>query len=124
MKFHWPKNLSNLIRLVVLYKYGGVYLDTDFIVLRDFSRLRTVIGAHTAALNGNWTRLNNALLVFDKNNPLLYEFMETFDGNRWGQNGPYLVSRVVERLATNMMLHKYNFTVLPPMAFYPVAGIG
>ncbi|XP_027154564.1 lactosylceramide 4-alpha-galactosyltransferase-like [Coffea eugenioides] len=118
------QNLSNLIRLVVLYKYGGVYLDTDFIVLRDFSRLRNVIGAQSADLNGNWTRLNNAVLVFDKNHPLLYEFMEefqsTFDGNRWGHNGPYMVSRVVERLATNMMLHKYNFTVLPPMAFYPV----
>lgn len=118
------QNLSNLIRLAVLYKYGGVYLDTDFIVLRDFSMLRNVIGAQTVDKNGNWTRLNNAVLVFDKNHPLLYEFIEefrlTFDGNRWGHNGPYLVSRVVERLTNNMMTKEYNFTVLPPMAFYPV----
>ncbi|KAL3531710.1 hypothetical protein ACH5RR_005231 [Cinchona calisaya] len=122
------QNLSNLIRLAVLYKYGGVYLDTDFIVLRDFSMLRNVIGAQSVDANGNWTRLNNAVLVFDKKHPLLYEFMQefqlTFDGNSWGHNGPYLVSRVVYRLATNTMTQDYNFTVLPPIAFYPVGWIG
>ena len=39
------QNLSNLMRLVVLYKYGGVYLDTDFIVLKAFSGLKNLIGA-------------------------------------------------------------------------------
>lgn len=115
------QNLSNLIRLAVLYKYGGVYLDTDFIVLKDFSSLRNSIGAQSIDLNGNWTRLNNAVLVFDKKHPLLYMFMEefasTFDGNRWGHNGPYLVSRVVDRLEKPQDL---DFTIFPPMAFYPV----
>ncbi|XP_057467678.1 uncharacterized protein LOC130757044 [Actinidia eriantha] len=114
------QNLSNLIRLAVLYKYGGVYLDTDFVVLKDFSGLRNSIGAQSVDRDGNWTRLNNAVLVFDKNHPLLYKFMEefasTFDGNKWGYNGPYLVSRVVER----MERRERNFTILPPMAFYPV----
>ncbi|CAI9766224.1 unnamed protein product [Fraxinus pennsylvanica] len=118
------QNLSNLIRLAVLYKYGGVYLDTDFIVLKDFSGLRNSIGAQSIDLNGNWTRLNNAVLAFDKKHPLLYMFMEefalTFDGNRWGHNGPYLVSRVVDRVEK---AKDFNFTVLPPMAFYPVDWI-
>ncbi|KAF5762627.1 putative glycosyltransferase, DXD sugar-binding, alpha 1,4-glycosyltransferase [Helianthus annuus] len=112
------QNLSNLIRLVALYKFGGVYLDTDFIPLNNFSGLRNSIGAQSANRFGNWTRLNNAVLVFDKNHPLLYKFIEefalTFNGNRWGFNGPYLVSRVVKR---NM---EYNLSVLPPAAFYPV----
>ncbi|KAK4396134.1 Lactosylceramide 4-alpha-galactosyltransferase [Sesamum angolense] len=115
------QNLSNLIRLAALYKYGGVYLDTDFILLKDFSGLRNAIGAQSIDVNGNWTRLNNAVLIFDKNHPLVYMFVEefasTFDGNRWGHNGPYLVSRVVNRVAET---GQFNFTVLPPMAFYPV----
>ncbi|KAH0723919.1 hypothetical protein KY289_006963 [Solanum tuberosum] len=119
------QNLSNLIRLAVLYKYGGVYLDTDFIILKDFSSLRNSIGAQSVSANGNWTRLNNAVLIFDRKHPLLYKFMEefalSFDGNKWGQNGPYLVSRVVGRLKM-MSTEKYqlNFTVLPPISFYPV----
>ncbi|XP_076942485.1 uncharacterized protein LOC143612364 [Bidens hawaiensis] len=60
-------------------------------------------------------------MVFDKMHPLVYKFIEefslTFNGNKWGHNGPYLVSRVVQRLQGRP---GYNFTVLPPMAFYPL----
>ncbi|KAJ7961259.1 Lactosylceramide 4-alpha-galactosyltransferase [Quillaja saponaria] len=116
------QNLSNLIRLSVLYKYGGVYMDTDFVVLKPFTGLRNSIGAQSMdVVSKKWNRLNNAVLIFDINHPLLFKFMEefslTFDGNKWGHNGPYLVSRVVKRLGRRP---GYNFTVLPPMAFYPV----
>jgi lactosylceramide 4-alpha-galactosyltransferase len=116
------QNLSNLLRLALLYKFGGIYIDTDVIVLKRFSKMRNVIGAQTIDLEtGNWSRLNNAVLIFDKNHPLLYKFIEefalTFDGNKWGHNGPYLVSRVVSRLSGRP---GFNFTVLPPSAFYPV----
>ena len=53
------QNLSNLIRLVILYKYGGVHLDTDFITLKDFSGLRNSIEAQSIDATGSWTRLNN-----------------------------------------------------------------
>lgn len=116
------QNLSNLLRLCLLYKFGGVYLDTDVFVLKSFSKLRNSIGAQTLDLGTkNWSRLNNAVMVFDKMHPLVCKFIEeyalTFNGNKWGHNGPYLVSRVVSRLQGRP---GYNFTVLPPTAFYPV----
>ncbi|XP_028799261.1 lactosylceramide 4-alpha-galactosyltransferase-like [Neltuma alba] len=121
-----PQNLSNLIRLVVLYKYGGIYIDTDFIILKSFKGLRNCIGAQSVnPVSKHWTTLNNAVLVFDKNHPLLLRFIEdfalNFNGNKWGQNGPYLVTRVVERVKEEDGL---NLTVLPPMAFYPVDWTG
>lgn len=117
------QNLSNLMRLAILYKYGGVYLDTDFILLKPLNGLRNCIGAQSMDFSTKqWTRLNNAILIFDKNHPLLLgfikEFALTFNGNRWGHNGPYLVSRVVERLGKKRS--SLNFTILPPLAFYPV----
>ncbi|GLT63764.1 hypothetical protein SLA2020_363030 [Shorea laevis] len=116
------QNLSNLLRLALLYKFGGTYMDTDVIVLKSFNKLRNVIGAQTIDLKTkNWSRLNNAVLIFDKQHPLLYKFIQefalTFNGNKWGHNGPYLVSRVVSRVSGRP---GYNFTVLPPPAFYPV----
>ncbi|KAK9056318.1 hypothetical protein SSX86_027408 [Deinandra increscens subsp. villosa] len=116
------QNLSNLLRLCLLYKFGGVYMDTDVMVLKSFSKLKNSIGAQTLDLDSkNWSRLNNAVMVFDKMHPLVYKFIEefalTFNGNKWGHNGPYLVSRVVSRLQDRP---GYNFTILPPMAFYPV----
>ncbi|KAL2467246.1 alpha 1 [Abeliophyllum distichum] len=114
------QNLSNLLRLGLLYRFGGIYLDTDVIILKNFGKLRNVIGAQTIDFQtGNWSRLNNAVMVFDEGHVLVYKFIEefaqTFDGSKWGHNGPYLVSRVVSRVGTG-----YNFTILPPMAFYPV----
>ncbi|KAJ6979038.1 hypothetical protein NC653_027257 [Populus alba x Populus x berolinensis] len=116
------QNMSNLLRLALLYKFGGIYMDTDVIVLKRFTKLRNVIGAQTLDLETrNWSRLNNAVLIFDKKHPLLFKFIEefalTFDGNKWGHNGPYLVSRVVSRVNGRP---EFNFTVLPPSAFYPV----
>ncbi|GMN50843.1 hypothetical protein TIFTF001_019998 [Ficus carica] len=121
------QNLSNLLRLCLLYKFGGIYTDTDMIFVNSFSKLRNVIGAQTVDLEtGSWSRLNNAVLVFNKNHPLLLRFIQefslTFDGNKWGHNGPYLVSRVVSRLSSENENNNpgLNFTVLPPHAFYPV----
>ncbi|KAG4922101.1 hypothetical protein JHK86_050914 [Glycine max] len=66
------QNLSNLMRLAALYKYGGVYLDIDVVVLKPLSLLRNFIGAQCMdAGNKHWTRLNNAVLIFDMNHPLL-----------------------------------------------------
>ena len=119
------QNLSNLMRLAILYKYGGVYLDTDFIVLKSFTGLKNSIGAQSMDVGSkSWTRLNNAALIFDVDHPLLLKFMQefalTFDGSKWGHNGPYLVSRGVETIRDKP---GYNFTVLQPIAFYPVDWI-
>ncbi|CAA7029659.1 unnamed protein product [Microthlaspi erraticum] len=120
------QNLSNLLRLVLLYKYGGIYLDTDVIIIKPLNNLHNVIGAQTVdPVTRKWSRLNNAVLIFDKNHPLLKrfidEFSRTFNGNKWGHNGPYLVSRVVARInISSSSASDLGFSVLPPSAFYPV----
>ncbi|KAG4142452.1 hypothetical protein ERO13_D06G130500v2 [Gossypium hirsutum] len=61
------QNLSNLLRLALLYKYGGVYLDTDVLVLKSINRLRNVISAQSInPETKNWSRLNNAVLILIK----------------------------------------------------------
>lgn len=115
------QNLSNLLRLALLYKYGGVYLDADVVVLKPLSRLRNAIGAQAVdEATGEWRRLNNAVMAFDAGHLVVREFIAefaaTFDGSRWGHNGPYLVSRVLRRRPVGLA----GVTVLPPHAFYPV----
>lgn len=120
------QSLSNLIRLAMLYKYGGVYLDTDFVVLKDFSELRNSVGAQSVdPETKKWTAgLNGAVMVFDMNHPILADFIEefastNFDENKRGHKGTFLVSSVIERVGSTP---GYNVTVLPPKAFYPVDG--
>ncbi|CAI0471227.1 unnamed protein product [Linum tenue] len=119
-------NLTNLIRIAMIYKYGGAYIDTDFIVLRDFSELRNVVGAQTMdRMTNQWSSINNAVVVFDLGHPMLLEFIKefsnTFNGNKWGYNGPAMFSRVCQRMGGS--LPSYNVTILQPKAFYPVDWI-
>lgn len=121
------QNISNLLRLALLYRYGGVYMDTDFIVLKRLDKFKNTIGAQTIdQKTKNWTRLNNAMMIFDKKHPILIKFIEefalTFNGNKWGHNGPYLVSRVVGRVLNGSISMEgvSEFTILPPDVFYVV----
>ncbi|CAN0927963.1 Uncharacterized protein At4g19900 [Linum grandiflorum] len=118
-------NLSNLIRISMIYRYGGTYLDTDFIVLKDFSGLRNAVGAQSIDPTTNrWSSINNAVVVFDLGHPIMLDFIEefsnTFNGNKWGYNGPAMFSRVFERVGSKP---EYNLTIMPPNAFYPVDWI-
>ncbi|CAN1853630.1 Lactosylceramide 4-alpha-galactosyltransferase (Fragment) [Linum perenne] len=118
-------NLSNLIRIAMIYKYGGAYLDTDFIVLKDFSGLKNAVGAQSIDSTTNeWTSINNAVIIFDRGHPIVLEFIKefanTFNGNKWGHNGPAMFTRVFERVGRQT---DYNVTIMPPKAFYPVDWI-
>ncbi|KAB2621965.1 lactosylceramide 4-alpha-galactosyltransferase-like [Pyrus ussuriensis x Pyrus communis] len=104
------QNLANLVRLAMLYKYGGIYLDTDLILLKDFSALRNAIGAQSLdSENKNANMLNNAVMAYDISHPVLLDFLDefasTFNGNKWGRSAGSV---------------DYNLTILPPKAFYPV----
>ncbi|CAM0914098.1 unnamed protein product [Alopecurus aequalis] len=117
------QNLANLLRLALLYKYGGIYMDADVVVLWPLTGLRNAIGAQEVdAVTGEWTVLNNAVLVFDRGHPVMRdfiaEFAATFDGSKWGHNGLHMVSRVAERVRHRML--ELGVTVLPPQAFYTV----
>ncbi|GLJ40756.1 hypothetical protein SUGI_0842690 [Cryptomeria japonica] len=120
-KIGFGQNLSNISRLAVLYKYGGIYIDSDVIILKSMAKLRNVIGAQSVDPLGQWNRLNNAVLVFEKGHPLVWEFIEeiarSFNGSQWGHNGPYLATRVVRKIT-----HRSDvlFHILSPVAFYPV----
>jgi len=49
------QNLSNLLRLALLYRYGGIYLDADVVVVRPLSDLRNAIGAQAVDdATGDW----------------------------------------------------------------------
>ncbi|KAK4743733.1 hypothetical protein SAY87_010045 [Trapa incisa] len=74
----------------LLYKFGDVYLDTHVIVLRRLTRLRKVIGAQTSdGRTGNWTRLNNVVLAFDKG----HRSCTSSSRSKRGHNVPYLGGR-------------------------------
>ena len=113
-------HITEIIRLATLYKYGGVYLDTDVIVMRELDKLRNCLGTELAGAHGEAKILNGAVLIFDKGSRFVWEgmveFNTTYRIDSWGWNGPELVTRVAARFDPNSP----DLKILPTIAFYPI----
>ena len=97
---NWITNESNLMRYLLLYLYGGIYLDTDMIVtkpLDDDHLPPNVIGMQDA----NTRSVNQAIMKFQPRNAFLAtainDFFRTFRPKIWGHNGPRLMTRLMKR---------------------------
>lgn len=67
----WPPEvLSNMLRVLVLWHYGGIYSDTDILSIRPFTVPLNATGVDAHALVGS------ALYAFSAHHPLLWTLME------------------------------------------------
>ncbi|XP_054931793.1 lactosylceramide 4-alpha-galactosyltransferase-like [Dermacentor andersoni] len=86
------EDLSDGIRLAVLWKHGGIYLDLDIIVLKELSELSNSVMFEVTG------QLTNSVLCFDKAHPFIGEALkrcsEEYDTVRWGSCGPSLLGRI------------------------------
>ncbi|XP_065295039.1 lactosylceramide 4-alpha-galactosyltransferase-like [Dermacentor albipictus] len=63
---HKVVHLSDFLRYVVLWKRGGVYLDTDVIVMKSLRGIRNSI-----VFENKYGNVANGILFFDKQHPAL-----------------------------------------------------
>ena len=85
---HFETHSSDLLRLLLLYKYGGIYLDTDALLTKDLSSLpHNWLGLidylnleDTCAwcLNGRWY-IPNGLMSFQPGSPFLRYVLTSLD---------------------------------------------
>eukprot|EP01103_Thecamoeba_quadrilineata_P019306 TRINITY_DN7757_c0_g1_i1.p1 TRINITY_DN7757_c0_g1~~TRINITY_DN7757_c0_g1_i1.p1 ORF type:complete len:317 (+),score=40.63 TRINITY_DN7757_c0_g1_i1:400-1350(+) len=113
---HWYSHLTDVLRLFLVWKEGGTYLDTDVIIVRPLSDLHNVIGRVRD------DRINGAVMRFEKGNRFLKDCMEElvkkFDPSEWAANGPDLITRVYEQNS----YQKKEVSVLNNSMFYPLDG--
>ncbi|RLM86087.1 uncharacterized protein C2845_PM04G29680 [Panicum miliaceum] len=123
---YYPLHYSELIRLAALYKYGGIYLDSDIIVLKPLTLLRNTIGA-TNPVPGS-SDYSGAVLAFEKQSPLLEEclkeFYSTYDDTILQWNSAELMTRVISNLSSKADGNMWHLdTKLEPSAtFYPISS--
>lgn len=125
------EHTSDVVRLMLLWRFGGSYVDTDVIVRQKFDSIPL-----NYACPESTTYINGAIMNFEssKDNPLINEFVTdlitNFNGHSWGDNGPTMLTRVLRRLcdtnSTTEMFSKGNcegFHVLRQEICYPVGGM-
>ncbi|PQQ16341.1 uncharacterized protein Pyn_37717 [Prunus yedoensis var. nudiflora] len=127
--FEWRKtkyyatHYSELVRLAALYKYGGIYLDSDIIVLKPLSSLRNSVGKEDQLAASS---LNGAVMAFERKSPFimecLKEFYMTYDDTRLRWNGADLLSRVARRFlgVRNKSIRQLQLKVQPSFIFFPI----
>ncbi|XP_059478073.1 alpha-1,4-N-acetylglucosaminyltransferase-like isoform X2 [Neocloeon triangulifer] len=69
---------SDLLRLSLLWKFGGMYMDLDYITLRSLSLLLRLKNFLTADAEYN---INNSMLGFERHNPFLWKILEHLQKN-------------------------------------------
>lgn len=121
-------HLSDILRYLTLWKYGGLYLDNDIVCLRNFDALGTnfaVADAPNSVMSAAIHLGNNHVgqLIAEK---LASDIIRTFDGTKWSVNGPGVITRVLSQFCqkelTALMTRDacQGFQVLPRETFLPV----
>ncbi|GAU51358.1 hypothetical protein TSUD_94920 [Trifolium subterraneum] len=127
--FEWRKtkfystHYSELIRLAALYKYGGIYLDSDIIVLKPISFLNNSVGMEDHAAGSS---LNGAVMAFGRHSlfikECLEEFYMTYDDNSLRWNGADLLTRVARKFKgmDNKTVKRLELNEEPSHIFFPI----
>ncbi|XP_075564535.1 lactosylceramide 4-alpha-galactosyltransferase-like isoform X2 [Pelecanus crispus] len=109
-------------RITLMWKFGGIYLDTDFIVLRNLKNLTNALGIQSEDV------VNGAFLSFQPKHEFMelcmQDFVDNYNSWIWGHQGPQLLTRVFKRWCSisniqNNMSCK-GVRALSPEALYPV----
>ncbi|XP_052645119.1 lactosylceramide 4-alpha-galactosyltransferase-like [Harpia harpyja] len=114
--------LSDACRIAIMWKFGGIYLDTDFIVLKNLKNLTNVLGTQSKYV------LNGAFLSFKPKHKFMelcmQDFVDNYNSWIWGHQGPQLLTRVFKKWCSIRSLRSSTsckgVRALPREAFYPI----
>ncbi|XP_075122885.1 alpha-1,4-N-acetylglucosaminyltransferase-like [Leptodactylus fuscus] len=123
LEIYWTHNKADACRLALIWKYGGIYMDTDVISIRPIPEDNFL-----AAEDAKYT--NNAAFGLSPYHTLSWAFMENFvqnyRGNVWAHQGPRLFTRVVNKYCGVLKftsvdhLKCANVSYFHPQRFYPI----
>lgn len=119
------EHLSDMLRLVSLYRYGGIYIDSDVVVLRNIGALPlNYVGAENSKLLGNAViGVQHGGVGRQIIQIFLDELRANFSDHEYLYNGPYLVTRIVAKMCGTKIFKTMtcgNLHIFDSNAFYPI----
>ncbi|XP_011371517.1 alpha-1,4-N-acetylglucosaminyltransferase [Pteropus vampyrus] len=121
---NWLYVSSDASRLATIWKYGGIYMDTDIISIRPIPE-ENFLAAQASQDS------SNGVFGFLPHHSFLWECMENFvehyNSDIWGNQGPILMTRMLRvwcKLKNFQEVSDFrcsNFSFLHPQRFYPIS---
>ncbi|XP_071995736.1 alpha-1,4-N-acetylglucosaminyltransferase-like [Engystomops pustulosus] len=121
---YWVHVSADGCRIALIWKYGGLYMDTDIISMRTIPKQNFI-----AAQSSQYS--SNGVFGFSPHHDFTQECMEDFVQNYnsgiWGHQGPYLFTRVLKKFCSETKYNDTedamcgNITIFKPERFYPIS---
>uniref|UniRef100_A0A8C5QPJ9 Alpha 1,4-glycosyltransferase domain-containing protein n=1 Tax=Leptobrachium leishanense TaxID=445787 RepID=A0A8C5QPJ9_9ANUR len=120
---YWIHVSADGFRLAAMWKYGGIYMDTDVIAMRPIP-YKNFLAAETAGY------CSNTVFGLDPRHNFTWECMEDFvksyKGDFWGYQGPQLLTRILKKTCGMPKFKNKedarcgNITYFHPQRLYPI----
>ncbi|XP_072263725.1 alpha-1,4-N-acetylglucosaminyltransferase-like isoform X2 [Pyxicephalus adspersus] len=120
---YWSHVISDACRFAMMWKHGGIYMDTDVISIHPIPK------DHFAAAESSRITSSSVFGLSPFHN-VTWEFMENFveeyKGWIWGHQGPGVFTRVIKKLCGEIVFSFLvdntcvNLTYFHPHRFYPI----
>eukprot|EP00079_Xenopus_tropicalis_P014677 XP_004911418.1 PREDICTED: alpha-1,4-N-acetylglucosaminyltransferase-like [Xenopus tropicalis] len=123
---YWTHVSSDGSRLALIWKHGGIYMDTDIISIRPIP-LTNFLAAedNLYSSNGIFGCLPRHTFTWKS----MEDFVQNYKGAVWGYQGPALFTRILKRFFCDKTGFKSkedimcgNITFTNPERFYPIPG--
>ncbi|KAG8244529.1 hypothetical protein J6590_019781 [Homalodisca vitripennis] len=125
---HPVEHVSDVIRLLVLWRFGGTYMDIDVVSIRPLDEL----GTNYAGWQDEFT-IASGVLNFAPDGfghhiltECLFDLRDNFEPHEWSTNGPLLITKTIMRLCgityggERISRKCREFTDYPIPVFYPI----
>lgn len=115
----YETHLADILRLVVLWKYGGLYMDLDVVVLKNFQKLgEDFLGkANEYVLMSGTMQFSASGIGHQVAELSLLRLARKFNGKGWGSNGPKLITKVMGDICMTKMAMNMNKNRCQGMSF-------
>ncbi|XP_069830355.1 alpha-1,4-N-acetylglucosaminyltransferase-like [Dendropsophus ebraccatus] len=120
---HWIHVSADACRLALIWKYGGIYMDTDFISIRPIPK-QDFLAAEYSYYSSNGVFRFSAHHNFTQ--ICMEDFVRRYNSRIWGHQGPHLFTRILKKFCD---IPKFNgtedimcgnITFYNPQRFYPI----
>lgn len=107
--------MSDYIRLLKLYEYGGIYFDTDVQVIKSLDKL--IVNKKLVVAKESNNMYGSAVICVEKKNPVIKEMIKFYDKKIWEE--PLFTTPHIVTYSINNFDNKKDITILDSKYFYP-----
>lgn len=116
-KIVYVQHKSDILRLQILTKYGGIYLDTDQLLLTSLDKFRDKECTMGMAADGYF---GSAVIIAGTNSAFIKKWMDSYSAykpNLWGENSVIMATKLAKQYPKLIHVEKHYCSFYPHQTY-------